>query len=76
MSEARIRHGHRDVNSDKAEAEAEAQIRISGCDAQGSVAYVASRLKTRLRDGCSFVRTAATIVSVGSPNRREAIGRT
>lgn len=33
MSEARIRHGHRDVNSDKAEAEAEAQIRISRCDA-------------------------------------------
>lgn len=35
MSEARIRHGHRDVNYDKAEAEAEAQIRISRCDAQG-----------------------------------------
>lgn len=51
MSEARIRHGHRDVNSDKAEAEAEAQIRISRCDAQGSVGYVASRLKTRLRRG-------------------------
>lgn len=33
MSEARIRHGHRDVNFDKAEAEAEAQIRISRCDA-------------------------------------------
>lgn len=33
MSEAKIQHGHRDVNSDKAEAEAEAQIRISRCDA-------------------------------------------
>lgn len=50
MSEARIRHGHRDVNSDKSEAEA--QIRISRCDVQGGpVAYVASRLKARLRRG-------------------------
>lgn len=50
MSEARIRHGHRDVNSDKSEAEA--QIRINRCEVQGGpVAYVASRLKTRLRRG-------------------------
>lgn len=50
MSEARIRHGHRDVNSDKSEAEA--QIRINRCEVQGGpVAYVASGLKTRLRTG-------------------------
>lgn len=40
MSEARIRHGHRDVNSDKSEAEA--QIRISRYDVQGGTSRLRS----------------------------------